>query len=725
MQTPLTPNTRRVRTNTLVLLANGISLLALSLIIFRLQAPATFFRYDGTLMLSLVKSQAEWMSWGVAYTIDLLRGMGGVNFPLNSQLMPGFVVGLLTGTGNWLPAVSATWFAFEFAVGTLLIGRAIGVPLPANVMAVWLGLLGALPYVVPTPALERIWGNPWFLSFISFTMIALALFAEVGRGSRLKSFACAAGIFGILAYVTCAFTLFAPNAFPILLFFGGLCIATAKDRAERQWKLTTTIVIGALYLACFGVWLSGFYLYSKMTYFLAEMYPLPISWRWTSLLLEGPALRPLGVVFYIGALFGGAVAAIGRATPLRSYAIGYLAFNGLLWLFTAILILTRPAWHGGLPAPYLDLMLYPLHALFAAYLLYGAWLRLSALWHERSAPIRLMTYVIFVPWVVLAFWKPPFSGKWKNYLSFPWPPDRTPIVEFLEHRIALQPGQPFRGRAVNLAGGDFLSEFVNAPFISQHGYDAVTAISLGNDHREYGFWYYNVPTLEESNHSASPFFHLLMSRLLNPDGVWFFRVHETANVFNENVLANLGVRFALTEHPLPERTPVLAIDVRPQRKQYLYELPDANVFGRAASRVTVARTATEALARMRSSDYDIRNEAVLFDPLPEGNLAPVFASRLEVHRGFVSLSAEASGRALIVLPLEFSRCLEFKWTSGDGRLPIALRANLNQTAILFDGRVEGRIALRYGPFENPGCRLRDMHDADRVDLAAVPKAIPR
>jgi hypothetical protein len=101
MKIPLTSNGFSVRTITLVLLANGISLLALSLIIFRLQAPATFFRYDGTLTLSLVKSQAEWMSWGVAYTMDLLRGMGGVSFPLNSQLMPGFVVGLLTGTGNW------------------------------------------------------------------------------------------------------------------------------------------------------------------------------------------------------------------------------------------------------------------------------------------------------------------------------------------------------------------------------------------------------------------------------------------------------------------------------------------------------------------------------------------------------------------------------------------------------------------------------------------------
>jgi hypothetical protein len=456
------------------------------------------------------------------------------------------------------------------------------------------------------------------------------------------------------------------------------------------------------------------------------MYPSPISWRWTSLLLEAPSLRPLGVVFYLAALAGAAGVAFGRATPMRLYALGYLIFNALLWLLTCLLIVTGQVWRGGPPAPYLDLMLYPLHALFAADLICRACLALSAaLGRTTLQPKHIASYVVVVPWVVLVFWRPPFESRWKNYLSFPWPPERTPIVEFLEQRMALQPGQPFRGRVVNVAGGQFLPEFADAPFVGQHGYDAATALTLGNDHREYGFWYYNLPTLEDSNHSASPFFHLLMSRFLNPDGVWFFRVHETASLLQESILAQLGVRFVLTERPWPERTPVVAMDVRPANKQYLYELRDPNVAGRAATRVTVVRTAAEAVARMRSPDHDITTEAVLFEPLPQGELAPVSASRLDMHRGFATFSAQAPGRALLVLPLQFSRCLEFAWTSHDGNPPAAMRANLDQTAILFDGAVAGRITLRHGPFANPACRLHDMRDADRVELAAVAATGPR
>jgi hypothetical protein len=39
-----------------LVLANGLSLLALSFVMFRLQAPVTFFRYDGTFILSIVKN---------------------------------------------------------------------------------------------------------------------------------------------------------------------------------------------------------------------------------------------------------------------------------------------------------------------------------------------------------------------------------------------------------------------------------------------------------------------------------------------------------------------------------------------------------------------------------------------------------------------------------------------------------------------------------------------
>jgi hypothetical protein len=97
-------------------------------------------------------------------------------------------------------------------------------------------------------------------------------------------------------------------------------------------------------------------------------------------------------------------------------------------------------------------------------------------------------------------------------------------------------------------------------------------------------------------------------------------------------------------------------------------------------------------------------------------LVPVARSRLEVNRGFLALSAEAPGRALLVLPVEFSRCLEFNWTSTTTLPPLAFRANLDQTAILFFGQIEGRMTLRTGPIVNPTCRLRDLQDAFRVEL---------
>jgi hypothetical protein len=139
---------------------NALSLLALSLVMFRLQAPVTFFRYDGTFILSVVKNQAEWMPGIGAFTMDFLKGLGGIWFPMDTRMMPGFAIGRLSGFGDWLPALSATWFAAELAVATMLTCRTLELETTVGVIAVWLAVLGALPYFVPAPALARLWGNP-------------------------------------------------------------------------------------------------------------------------------------------------------------------------------------------------------------------------------------------------------------------------------------------------------------------------------------------------------------------------------------------------------------------------------------------------------------------------------------------------------------------------------------------------------------------------------------
>jgi hypothetical protein len=697
-------------------IVNALSLLALSLVMFRLQAPVTFFRYDGTFILSVVKNQTDWMPGIGAFTMDFLKGLGGIWFPMDTRMMPGFGIGRLTGFGDWLPALSATWFAAEFAVATMLTCRTLGLKTPVGIIAVWLALLGALPYFVPTPALQRLWGNPHILSIIAYNTVAMMLFLGIGRGSTARTIWGALGVLLILSYLIVVTPLSAALILPVFGFFGLVGLTMVGSRHEFRWKLGMGAVIAAVLVGVFGIWLAGFFAFAKTTFFWSEMYPSPVSWRSVSLLVESMN-RPLGAIFLTAGILGGILTTIRASTRgLRRFSIGYLAFLGILWTLVVALVATGGEWPGP-PVSYLDFMVYPLHALFAAQFLYYCLGRVPRIMASMPSSVMLATAVL--PWLALAAWAPPYQRPLlKNEIPFGWPPLRTPIMEFLEREISLRPGKPFRGRVVNIAGSRFDPQHVRTPFINQHNYDGMIAFFLGNDHREYGFWVFGIPTLDNTNHVTSPFSHLLIARLLNPQGSIFTRAHETASVFEPRILAQLGVRYVLTEESLPDRKPVFELQVVAGRKQYLYELDKPNVAGRSATTVTVVKTADEAVRRLGSPDIDFEKEAVLFERLPEGPLVPVARSRLNVERGSLFLSAEAPGRALLVLPLEFSRCLEFAWWAS-GAKPLAVRANLDQTGILFDGRIEGRISLRHGPFANPTCRLRDLQDAKGVALGVA------
>src|SRR5205823_7568072 len=106
------------------------------------------------------------------------------------------------GVGDWLPALSATWFAAEFAIATVIVARTLGLSLPVGTLAAWIGVLGALPYTVPVPALDRFWGNPHFLTMSSGTMLAWCCFLQIGRGSKLKAVAYAGALMAVLSYLT-------------------------------------------------------------------------------------------------------------------------------------------------------------------------------------------------------------------------------------------------------------------------------------------------------------------------------------------------------------------------------------------------------------------------------------------------------------------------------------------------------------------------------------------
>ena len=698
-----------------LVLANLAGFVALSVLMFRLQSPVTFYRFDGTFLLSVVRSQPEWMATGGVYSMNLLEGIGGLWFPTAMSLIPGFVVANLLPSDSWLAALSFVWFATELYLAILLLSWTVGLSVRIGLLAAWIAVLGACPYWVPTPALERLWGNPHLISAVAYVIVGLCVFFRLGRDESLKRIALRAFfIVALFFYLVVSQPLITPVGLAAFGFLALLLSVQSLSWREAIAKLSVLVILTVALASAFAPFFIGLFGYAKTTFFWNDMIPFNVTWRAQSFLLEQPR-RPLGELLWLLALVGAAIAAFGSAGEIRRLARAFLGLVALL-LGTAVLVaIVAPAFSGTTMA-YFDMFAYPIYALFAARLIamvlswgvsrVGPYVKLDT---GRQVKVALLA-MLLLPWLSLVFWRAPYSRvDVHNQIPFRWPPLQTELTNFLVPRIALVKGGEFRGRLVNIAGVDFEPQFAHMPFVSQHNYDSMIARFLGNDHRMYGLWRFGIPTLIENNQFSSPFFHLISKSFFNPDGILQSRPQTTITTFNEAAFRRLGVRYVLTEKPVPERQAVLTYKVVEGRAQNLYELPRPNLHGRSVTRVTAVDTARDAVSLMKSEAFG-EAEAVTFDRV-DGPLSAASGMSLKTFRDHVRFAAESSGQSLVVLPLEFSRCLSVEGGGPNVRL---LRVDVDQLGVLFSGRVDIAIALRFGPFSNRWCRYNDLEDARRL-----------
>jgi len=193
------------------------------------------------------------------------------------------------------------------------------------------------------------------------------------------------------------------------------------------------------------------------------------------------------------------------------------------------------------------------------------------------------------------------------------------------------------------------------------------------------------------------------------------RSYETQSIVNDRIMALLGVRYLISDKLLPERAPVLHYRLVEGRDLYVYSVPDANVAGYAVTQTRRASDAQDAIKLLADRSIDLRKVAVLTGSEEVPALVPASRSTLVIERGGYRIEADSPGTSLLVLPVEYSHCLRADLTGTGSVPPRLLRANLTMAAILFSGRVEGTLKLRYGPLSS-GCRIEDWREADLLRL---------
>ena len=183
------------------------------------------------------------------------------------------------------------------------------------------------------------------------------------------------------------------------------------------------------------------------------------------------------------------------------------------------------------------------------------------------------------------------------------------------------------------------------------------AWTSGNDEMSVGLWYYRIPTLFEYNQFMSPAFHALIKRALQRPPIVAPAQYHDPDHPNVHVLKLLGVRYVLTPRPDGSLGELRATEDRAGEPWGLIELSNPNLATYSPTSVETRRDLSSMLDFVVDDSVDLSKQAVAQEQVP-GPLTPVRSVALSMAGKDLHVVADSDGRSLIVVPVEFSHCLE-------------------------------------------------------------------
>jgi hypothetical protein len=360
------------------------------------------------------------------------------------------------------------------------------------------------------------------------------------------------------------------------------------------------------------------------------------------------------------------------------------------------------------PPVYLEIAVWPLYGTFASVALvrivdFAAGRFAHA---KLSMDRRLRAQLIVLP-AALLLMTTLVIRKSPTAIGYPFPPQVSPVVAILKANIALDPFSRFSGRIltampVKADGEDAWDQQSNA--------ERDWARTSGNDEMSVGLWYHRVPTLFEYNQFLSPAFHALIKRALQRPPIAHQRNITILTYPNVPVLKLLGVRYVLMPQPDASLGELRATEDRAGVQWGLIELPEPNLATYSPTSIETRRDLVSALDFVVDDSVDLTKRAVTPSPII-GALVPVQSSALAMAKEDLHIVAKSVSRSLVVVPIEFSHCMELhEMRLGSSAGAALLRVDGVLTGIVFEHDLDAVLSFRIGPLHNPLCRWQDYQD---------------
>lgn len=319
---------------------------------------------------------------------------------------------------------------------------------------------------------------------------------------------------------------------------------------------------------------------------------------------------------------------------------------------------------------------------------------------------RGIPHLLFAVLVVATFW----------HLSLPaaffpgWPPriDSEPAQIQLSE-LALKPGDAFKGRSVTLLDMNHPELIGWGPFhfpTLYYNYRVTFGYEFTNDAQVFG-----VPVTNEYGHWISPPQVALLTTAFYDPRDYIDRAAQSPRVWRASLARLMGVALVVSDEPIPGEVELYS-GMAGNRPLHLTRIANPNRGQYSPAKTVVASSASAMLDLLQAPDFDGEAVAIVEAPLDMTLTAATNVS-LSLYKGpMIRINAASAGASLLVLPFDWSYCLQ---ASGEGLVEIR-PVNLSQIGLLIQGNADIEIVYRYGLLSGTECRKRDLQRARDLDL---------
>ena len=224
----------------------------------------------------------------------------------------------------------------------------------------------------------------------------------------------------------------------------------------------------------------------------------------------------------------------------------------------------------------------------------------------------------------------------------------------------------------------------------------------------------DVPFYNEYGHFISPSMLCLLCASFYDPKDYIERAARAPRVFNKNMAQLLGVTTIVADSPISGAELVL-------REQFdgheilLYKLTDSNLGFFSPTSFIIYNNIAEFSQTIREGRIDFRKTALVEAPI-NGPLAPASLKELCFEKGpVIRIEAHSEGQSMLVLPFDFSYCLQYSGTGDPKIVPV----NLSCTGLLFERELKGRIKFRFSPSVNLKNRQKDIERCQGLGISSL------